>query len=324
MSTETAPTAAEQIAEFKSEGFVMGEPVEAPPPAPPAVVPPAEPEKKPVEAKPAETPPSTKLSDIELEDSADKQYSKPVQVRINELTQKRRVEERRAEAAEARARELEARLAVPPAPVEPARPAAPPVVAADPNEPDPNSFDYGELDPKYIRALAAHEANKTFAALRKEDDDKRAAKAAEDRHIAQQAKLNKMIEAGSQEHEDYFERVIEGAEHGKYPISSDTAEMIVESDVGAQIAYHLATNLEEAVKLYEATPREQARIFGKLEAQFSAARTAAPGEIAGKPAQPRTPQAPPPPERARGAGGQVLLSADTNDFAAFEARANAR
>jgi hypothetical protein len=240
------------------------------------------------------------------------------QERINELTRFRREAERKAEALEAELQQLRQapRQEEPPAEEEPAD--EPPKTA----EPSPDDFEYGELDPRYIRALASYEAKSQFEALVAEQRQAAARAKAQEEQVKVQQKFQKQIDEGSKKHDDFYEKVVVGAERGAWPLSDDMGKLLVESEVGADIAYHLASHPEEANQVYRQSPLEQARYFGKLEAKFSATQTAAPSVPAGKPAETRTPKAPQPVTPARGSDGRFQPGADTEDFSAFEQRVN--
>jgi len=228
------------------------------------------------------------------------------QERINELTRLRREAERKAESLEARLQEMERRPAPEPEPK--------PVPEAKPEgPPDPTTYDYGELDPRYITALVGYQTDQRIAAFRQEEEVKANRQQAEREQRAVQEKFAEKIDAGSKKHDDYYEKVVVGAEKGEWALSPDLGKMLVESDVGDDIAYHLATHPDEALGVYRQTPVEQARYFGKLEAKFSADQSAAPGKTEAKP-----PKAPPPVMPARGADGKFQPSADSEDFSAFE------
>lgn len=245
---------------------------------------------------------------------------KSAQERINELTRARREAERRAEAAERENADLKRRTQEPPPKKEEETPKKEPVEEVDPDAPDPDKFQYGELDPRYIKALASHEANKRFAELRADDERTRQTRELEERQEAAREQFDVMIDRGSKVHEDFYEKVVIGAEKGVWPLSVELGELALASEVGNDVLYHLASNPKEADKVFRSSPVEQARYFGRMEAQFSAGQTAAPGKDTGKPA-PKLPKAPAPIDTARGAGGQSNATADTEDFAAFEARA---
>jgi len=233
------------------------------------------------------------------------------QERINELTRLRREAEREAAATKAELEELRSKY----------EPPEPETVAPKEGEaeegdgaPKPDDYTYGELDPAYIRAITKYETEREFTRLTKERETQDAVER-EYRDI-QDKFQNKIIPSGTEKHEDFHEVVVMGAEEGKWALSEVMGKMLVDSEVGDDIAYHLASNPDEALDVSRQSPVDQARYFGKMEAKFSAARTAAPVKSEAKP-----PKAPPPVTPARGADGKFLPSADSDDFAAFERRA---
>ena len=53
------------------------------------------------------------------------------------------------------------------------------------------------------------------------------------------------------------------------PISDEVADLILASEKGAEVAYHLGLNRQEAVRISQMPPMEQARAIGRLEAIVS-------------------------------------------------------
>ena len=77
------------------------------------------------------------------------------------------------------------------------------------------------------------------------------------------------------------------------PISDAMAALITESEIGPEVAFYLANNLDTARQLYELPPIQAAREIGKLEAKLSAKPVAA----TVTPIVPKVSQAPPPPAK---------------------------
>jgi hypothetical protein len=181
--------------------------------------------------------------------------------------------------------------------------------------PSPDKYKYGELDSQYITDLAELAADRKFAAKEAEVQKTRQAEAAaaEQRELATRAAS--VMEKGAEKYEDFQERVIDGAANNEWPLSKELGALIIDSEVGADIAYHLASNPDEARKVYGKSPMEQAAYFGRLEARFqSAPKQAATPE---KPA-PKVPKAEPPVKQPRGAGGKFGIDPSTSSFADFE------
>lgn len=231
------------------------------------------------------------------EQQGDKPKGKTVQQRIDELTAKAREAERRE--AEARA-ELE-RLKKPEAKAEEGdKPKDGP--------PDPNDYEFGEVDVKFITDTARYEARQEYAR-----------QAEEGRVVEAISKLDAKWEtnkaAAAERYPDFDDKVTASASRGEWPCPLPVSLAIKDSEVGADVAYHLATHVDEAKALAGMHPLEQARAFGRLEARF----------LNREQGERKTTSAPPPPDnRVRGAGGKFAVSADTPDFAAFERAEKAR
>jgi hypothetical protein len=80
------------------------------------------------------------------------------------------------------------------------------------------------------------------------------------------------IEAVKAEHPDY-EEVVSAA---KVPMLPMTQKAILRSPLGANIAYYLATNQDEALDLYELSPEEQILEIGRLESKVQTGRKVVP------------------------------------------------
>lgn len=182
--------------------------------------------------------------------------------------------------------------------------------------PDPKDYDLGETDPLYIRDFIAHEVKKGVDAAQRG--------MAQDLHIqAEERAWEARQDAARSDFADY-DQVVSATdpETGapKWPCSQDMAAAIRTSDAGGYLAYHLASNPEEARRISALDPHSQVRELGKLEATLEAGRkTAAQPPESDKPKPKTATDAPKPPEnQARGAGGRFEVAPDTDDFAAFE------
>ena len=94
------------------------------------------------------------------------------------------------------------------------------------------------------------------------------------------------------------------------------ADAIRTSEVGAAVAYHLASNPEEARRIAGLNPLAAIREIGRLEARFDTKSSGPPPKQAS--------DAPPPPPGVRGQGGRFAVAPDTDDFAAFEKQYGAK
>lgn len=246
-------------------------------------------------------------------DEGEKPKGKSAQERINEVTAARREAERKAADAERNAeywRGVAEGKNQPPA-EEGSK--------VDPEaEPDPANFEYGEADPKFIAETARFHARAEWNAQQQQAQLKTTL-------ASMEAKWNTNIAKAVEAYPDFDAVVTKGADEQKWKCSPVVALGIKDSDVGADVAYHLATNVAESERIYGLPAIEQAREFGKLEGRFlaQAAAKAAPSAEA-EPTVVKPTAAPTPPKgMARGAGGKFATPADTDDFSAFEKSADA-
>lgn len=175
-----------------------------------------------------------------------------------------------------------------------------------PKAPDPNEFDLGDMDPRYLDALVDFRVQQGL--------DKVQSRVAQDLHLQAGARVwEARQDEARAKFADYDEKVIDGAHN--WPCTPEMAEAIRTSDAGGELAYHLASNPEKARRISALPPIAQIRELGRIEAVL----TVDPKE----PVPVRTTNAPKPPQaQARGAGGHFAPSAATTNFAEFEAMAN--
>lgn len=180
--------------------------------------------------------------------------------------------------------------------------------------PDPNDFDYGEVDPRYISALVEYRTNKTISESEKSREEARKAEAAEREASEIQHKYGEVITRGAKKYDDFDDVVVDGANNGRWPLAEHTVRLLLDSEVGEDVAYHLATHPEEAKELAGLDPTKAAVHFGRLEQRFISSNKDAPKKRTRK-----VSKAPPPPKnRAKGSGGKASTAPDTEDFESFE------
>lgn len=181
--------------------------------------------------------------------------------RIEELAEKRRVAEKEAfdaemarQAAERRTAELEAELAES-------------KKTSLPKKPDPKDFVYGDVDPEYQDALVEYRVAEKMA----ETQQQSAESSSQDSAAAVDAKYAQKVEtimaegeASTKRHPN-FKKVVEGA-----TFDAHLARLIADSEKPVDIAYFLANNLGELLKVTKQAPEERARTIGRLEGRFSA------------------------------------------------------
>ncbi len=172
-----------------------------------------------------------------------------VQNRIDELTRSRREAEREAAYWKERAGGN--------------TPAQNPAqVPAGPKAPDPSSFKTQE---EYIDALADYKV-----------DQKLAAKEAEQTQVKQvteraQSWQEKLTSARAETPD--FDQVMNNADVN---VANHVADLLLESDAGAKIAYHLAQNPDVLEKINGMTPAKVAIELGKLEVAITKPANVAP------------------------------------------------
>lgn len=190
---------------------------------------------------------------------------------------------------------------------------------SDDGPPQAADYQYGELDTKYISDLARYETLQTIRA----EDTRRSNAAAQSRENENRAAMAQRYRdfetEGLARYDDFDVVVTQSANAGEWALSPLLASLIIDSDHGSDIAYHLASDRKEAKRVFDMTPAKQAAWFGRREAVLSAETPAA-----GNPAL-RVSRAPEAVRRqARGSGSRQPPAPDTTDFAAFERMAQAK
>ena len=225
------------------------------------------------EAEPAATPVSDETP-TQVAPSPEKARERDkTQERIDELTW--------------RLRETERQLAESRKPPEP--PPAKPVEA-----PKLEDFEFDQA--KYTQALTEWQDARIEARVAERLAKAEAERAANERTKTFQQRQQEFMAKTP----DYAEKVLQGADRNEWPCSEAMAELIRESELGPQVAYHLASNPQVARELYGMSERAVAREIGRIEARLE------------KPAAPvkepvRVSQAPPPPAKIEAAEATVSV-----------------
>jgi hypothetical protein len=262
-----------------------------------------------VDALDAEFGDLTPAPELEQQEEVDPNAPKPKtpEERIGEITAEAREAQRQAAEARREADEWRRRAE------EAVAPKKGDEGAATDQAPDPEKYDYGEADPKFIADTARFHARQEFAQLQSQAEAKAT--------IADmEAKWQGALSAPEvvEKYPDFKEKVVDTAEAGSWDCTPLMAVGIKASPVGPDVAYHLATNTAEAARIAAIqNPIEQALEFGRLEGRFLHAPKAE-----ASPAKTVTTAPTPPANRARGAGGQFAVAADTDDFASFDKMAD--
>lgn len=213
------------------------------------------------------------------------------QERIDELTRLRREAERDAAYWKAKATQ--------PAD-QPAEERQAPKPSTGDGRPDPEDFDFGIADERYLEALTDWKAEQAVQkALGSRDAQQRTTQVVQ----TFQERASKAYPQGEPEGLKAY-RALD-------TVPPAVQDVVLASEVGHRIADHLGANLNELRRLADMPPHMQAYELGKLESRFA--------NPAPAPSPKTVSDAPPPPTTvARGAGGKFTVAPDTDDFAAFE------
>lgn len=123
--------------------------------------------------------------------------------------------------------------------------------------PNPDDYEGGEYDPRYIAAVAKAEIQAELRAERVAQDQAVAAEMAEQRKAEVQVKM-----AEARVRYPDFDEV---AFNQNLPITEVMAEVISESDKAADLAYYLGKNPAIAAKVAGMSPLAAARELGRIE-----------------------------------------------------------
>ncbi|MDQ2987424.1 MAG: hypothetical protein M3R13_12035 [Armatimonadota bacterium] len=128
---------------------------------------------------------------------------------------------------------------------------------------DPQPKDFADYE-SWMRAMVKHEIAQGSKQAQTETQEQQRQRQAFDQAAYARSKLN-----GSDELED-FDDVVFAPD---VPFSQAMAAAIVESDSPRKVAYHLATNKDEAHRIAQLPPTQQIREIAKLESKLSAPST---------------------------------------------------
>lgn len=150
---------------------------------------------------------------------------------------------------------------------------------------EPKVEDFETYD-AYYKASAKYEATQEFARLKAEDANKSTESELRKQAEAKRDSFNAKAEVFIK-HTPDFEEVIEESGMADIP---QLGMVLLESDLGPELAYHLAKNPEDLEQLKGMTYTQKAKFIGKLEARFE--KTEPKGDI--KPKEVKVSKAPPP------------------------------
>ena len=140
--------------------------------------------------------------------------------------------------------------------------------APKPKDEAPKREDFAD-DVAYLEARADHAAKKAAAEARAAERNENEGREKQSKHQQAEAKIAQAWterEATFQATaKDYVEIVEPFVQDDLAHFSDGSKRLIVESEVGPQLLYHLATNPEEAERIAELSPLRQIAEIGKLE-----------------------------------------------------------
>ena len=279
-------------------------------------------EEAPVEAEAVEETPDSEPTvetegeselDAETEGKAteERKQNPKLEKRFSELTKARKEAEARAE-AEAKARaELEARLREYEEKVAPQQKTAEDPIGAEPRA---DQFDDAF---EYAKALAEWSAEKALY----ERDQQEANRKIEEERAKIAKSWSEKLEKAKPNLPD-FDDILASTQ---VMVSDEVRDAIVESDVGPEILYHLASlDGEEAEKFQNLPVTKALREIGKLEAKFEKQAIAEEKPISKPVVQKSKAPAPLSPIKATGSAAESLINSDGEFHGSFQAWKAAR
>ena len=196
--------------------------------------------------------------------SDDSAKGKPFQERINELTRLRKEADEFAEGEyNARVRSDE-RIKALETELEELRKGLPTPADDETGKPDPKSYKEGE-EAKYWEDLAKWTADKAVAKDRIEQRaqaEKQAAEAESARILSEHEGRVREFKKSAPDYDEVFAAI------GENPIRPWLKDAVLESDHSAELAYHLAKNPDEVVRLNKMKAITAVRELGRLESRL--------------------------------------------------------
>lgn len=188
---------------------------------------------------------------------------------------------------------------------------------AAPKMPDPEKFEFGNIDTRYIAALHAFERakgkwlDKAEVAL----NNTRATEAASLQGQKDFATALESFHDKGAQVEGYAETRA-AIEKNEFPVSQPVALLILESDVGHELAVHLHKNPTLAKEINELPAYRQVARVALLEQELVAKKATA------NPAPRTASSAPAPIASTRATSATTTAAEESTDFQAFEKQAN--
>ncbi len=233
-------------------------------------------------------------SETAPEAPAEGEQPKPKQTaqeRIDELTRVRRDAERERDFWKAKAEEAAAGKGDAPKPED------------GDARPNPDDYEFGVTDDRYIEALADYKAGKKVDERFAERDAQTEFRQVLDTFRSRTAQA---FPEGEPEGLKAYRQIAE--------VPSVLQDIVLRTGEGPKLAEHYGNNPADLQRLSALPPHLQAFEIGQLQARLATPATPAPA-----PTKNASDAPDPPSHQTRGAGGQFKPQADTDDFASFEA-----
>lgn len=183
------------------------------------------------------------------EDTTAERKNNGVQKRINELVREREDWKRQAQFFAERVRSDE-------------QPQEAPKAKSDA---PPKSDDFDSYD-EYIDALTDYKTQKAIESQMQGARERRQQAQVQQQEQARVQSIQKTIADGRGKYDDFDAVALSGTS----PITDYMASAIAESDIGADLAYYLGKNPDQAQQIAEMSPTASIRAIGKLEAKVEA------------------------------------------------------
>jgi hypothetical protein len=174
-------------------------------------------------------------------------------------------------------------------------------------QPKPDQFN---SDAEYWAAMAAYNVRRadTQEAAERINSEYRDVESGDQETLG--AQMDDFLSEGTTKYKDFADKVKRLPKDGGPMISPIMAEALIESDMGIDVAYYLASNTAEAAKIAKLPPVAQARAIWELEGKVQDQR------------KPAMSKAPPPVKPVRGSSGNTkpVSEMSMSEYAAYRNR----
>ncbi len=135
-------------------------------------------------------------------------------------------------------------------------------------EPNPEDFEYGKVDDKYIEATIEYRLAKERETFQNTQRDQETERSNAEKAEHYKKRLAIVSKEGNKRFKD-FDKIVESV---NFP--GEVAREILDSDFGVDISYYLAKNVGKLREVSLMSPAERTREMGRLEERFSARASA--------------------------------------------------